>query len=941
MIQDPELREIYQASSEEHLQKIEAGLLDLEQNPESEDSLEKLLRELHSLKGDSRIVEVESVENIAHSLENVLGSLQKHELNLATTGSEFLYAALDAMKSLVTESITGESRNVDVDYILNRLEELINDNNQKSQSDESREIPVIDTQPVYIDDDELRDIYKISCEEHLQKIESEILYLENHPHDSDSSKMDEVLREVHSIKGDSRIIGVQSVEILSHAMEDVLKSIQNEETQFTPELGDRLYQTLDGIGKIVQETVTGIASGVDANKILHTLLLGNDENLENVSDYPIEIVVSAELEEEESLEIEDKTNSSSIARASELDDNRLNKEEKTAIVHEGKKKESSPTMVNPNQSTLQKHRNTNKEKIGEPYKIDTLRVQTQLLDALMTQTGELTVTKVRIAHFAAQVQEIASLWENWQNIFTQQSFSGENLQETSDFEEKFGELIEQLKITSTDNSTRLDLIAEELEEKIRTMRLLPLSNVFQFFPRLVRDLSKQEGKEVELIIEGGETVADKKILEEIKDPLMHLIRNSLDHGIETPAEREKNNKPPKGKIWLRGYQSATNIFIEVQDDGQGLDIDKIKETAIRRDLYRPEELEIMTDNQIQSLIFEPSFSTRKFITEVSGRGVGLDVVRTNLERLKGSIEIDSIPGEGCTFRMLIGTTLATANVLLVKSQNITHAIPIEFVKTTLLISKEQIFTIEGRETITLEDQAISVATLSDLLELNTVSFEKKKKNEDESQPKVSCVLIKINEDIFGLFVDEVIDTQDVVIKPQSQLLKRVRNVTGATILGTGEVCMILNPQDLLKSIQKRLVALSSASQDVKIKINKTQSSILLVEDSIATRTQEKRILENAGFDVTTAVDGLDGWNKIQTEDFDVIVSDVQMPNLDGLGLTERIRQEGVYNELPIILVTSLASDEDKRKGAEVGANAYIIKGKFNQEVLIETINRLV
>jgi two-component system chemotaxis sensor kinase CheA len=452
----------------------------------------------------------------------------------------------------------------------------------------------------------------------------------------------------------------------------------------------------------------------------------------------------------------------------------------------------------------------------------------------------------------------------------------------------------------------------------------------------------------------------------MKDPLMHILRNAIDHGIETPEERQKLGKSALAKIELRGYQTATHIVLEINDDGRGLEIEKIKQIALKRGICQAEELLGMTPQQIHGLIFAPGFTTRTVVTEVSGRGVGMDVVRTNVERLKGIIQVESSPQKGCLFRIQLGTTLATAHVLIVSVKGISYAIPVEFVQMTRLVMSNEIFALEGRETIVFENQPISVAKLADLLEIRLVQSQGESENttftETKSNLSISpsfihknesylrtdaslpCIILKVGEEKLGLFVDALIDEQDVVLKPQSQLLKRVRNVAGATILGTGEVCIILSPQDLIKSIRKQAGVMVSPL--VRSPLNIHQSSdhkpvILLVEDSIATRTQEKRILESAGYEVVTAVDGLDGFNKLSTRSFDGVVSDIQMPNLDGLGLATKIRQNQEYSELPIILVTSLASDEDKRKGAEAGANAYITKASFNQEVLIETLKRLV
>jgi two-component system chemotaxis sensor kinase CheA len=579
--------------------------------------------------------------------------------------------------------------------------------------------------------------------------------------------------------------------------------------------------------------------------------------------------------------------------------------------------------------------------IGEPYRIDTIRVQTPDLDALMTQAEELTVTKIAIAHATTEIEELVTLWEDWKTFSRKAKSINAAPSEPNPYQERLDKIINSLRTSTQENRTKLDLVAEELREKIRTLRLLPLSTVFQLFPRMVRDLARQQGKEVELIVEGGETTADKRILEEIKDSLMHLIRNAIDHGIETPEEREQNGKPPVATIWLRGYQTAAHIAIEVKDDGRGLDLEKIKQTAIKRRLYRPEELEAMTPSQIYSLILAAGFSTRTFITEISGRGIGLDVVRSNVEQLKGTIQIESTPGQGCNFRIQLGTTLATAKVLLVEVQGIVHALPVEFVKTSVLVSPEWISTVEGRETINLGEQDISVANLADLLELsNSPAYAWAAKVEPPTSHLRPCILIEMGDEQCGVFVDRLLDAQEVVLKPQSQLLKRVRHVTGATILPTGEVCTILNPPDLLRTSVEQTLSASTVS----IKQGETlqrKSVILLVEDSIPVRTQEKRLFERAGYEVIVAVDGLDGYNKLRTRHFDAVVSDVEMPNLDGLSLTSKIRQHSEYQDLPIVLVTTLAADEDKRRGADAGANAYIIKGKFNQDVLLETLERLV
>ncbi|MFW6358630.1 MAG: hybrid sensor histidine kinase/response regulator [Chroococcales cyanobacterium] len=824
-----------------------------------------------------------------------------------------------------------------------------------------------------IDDEELRHIYKVASEERLQKLDAGLLHLEKHP--DDQEPLEELLREAHSLKGDSRMLGVGTVEKLIHQFEHSLGGVKRGEETLTPNMCDRLWQGLDAIRKLVHEAVTGDPANVDTFHVLAQMMGADPPTESTPSPQAPTPETTAESQDGPPNDTRPKPSPTESLDVPEVIPDTLKVNVPQPQVPEtAQPAPVSDTIVEtvaPNgkasgngkpvlQKTPPKPKTPTSHLQGEPYRIETIRVETRNLDALMTQSGELTVTKIRVAHRLSEIEELTALWEEWSrdsftHRFILEEISGsqavrQNLngqftrlqnfhRRIEERQEQLGKLIHRLRNSAYEDTARLEVITDELEEGIRTLRLLPLSTIFSLFPRMVRDLARQQDKDIDLIIEGAETRADKRILEEMKDPIMHILRNCVDHGIETPEERERLGKPKTAKIILRGYQTSTNVILEIQDDGKGLDIEKIKRTAIKRGLYREEDLETMTPSQIHALIFAPGFSTRTFVTEVSGRGVGLDVVRTNVERLKGSIEVDSQSGQGTTFRIQLGTTLATAHVLLVAVDGRTYAIPVEFVETTRLVAEHDIFTIEGREAIFVDNQPISIAYLRELLELNSLPRDSALNPQDTQNTKqYFCIMLRVGQERLGLMVDSLIDEQDVVLKPQSKLLKRVRNVAGATILGTGEVCMILNPPDFIKSVQKKFIAPKEQRPQEK---TQRKQLVLLAEDSIATRTQEKRILEAAGYEVVTAVDGLDAFDKLKTRSFDAVVSDVQMPNLDGLGLVQRIRQHSEYNELPVILVTSLASDEDKRRGAEAGANAYITKGAFNQDILLSTLNRLI
>jgi two-component system chemotaxis sensor kinase CheA len=345
----------------------------------------------------------------------------------------------------------------------------------------------------------------------------------------------------------------------------------------------------------------------------------------------------------------------------------------------------------------------------------------------------------------------------------------------------------------------------------------------------------------------------------------------------------------------------------------------------------------MSTAEIQALIFAAGFSTRTAVTEISGRGVGLDVVRANVERLKGNIQVEFTPGKGCLFRITLNSSLATTDALIVQVEPYPYAIPVGFVEAMQLVSPQEVFAREGSQTLPFQGESVTVAWLADLLGL-PVKAPTSTKALHATSKTIPCIILRIGSERLALLVDTILEQQDIVLKPQSQLLKRLRNISGATILGTGEVCMVLNPTDLFKSARKAVVSVTVQELTAQAQV---KQKILLVEDSIPIRTQMKRILETAGYEVTAAVDGADGFHKLRAGSFKAVVSDVQMPNLDGLGLTAKIRHFPEYKDLPVILVTTLASQEDKRQGAEAGANAYITKGDFEQGVLLDTLRRLI
>ena len=789
---------------------------------------------------------------------------------------------------------------------------------------------------MYIEDEELRELYKTSSSEHISKLESELMILEKNP--QDSSAIEEFLREAHTLKGDSRMLGLDDIEKIVHHLEDCIEGIKAGKGELTSELCDRLYRGIDAVDRLAYEAITGEAVEVNPVAVLASLMGTSEGDKIDLfeDDSPSDLFADDEsdLFDDDSSEIdlfEDDSTADFLAESKQVSDDSIDKSEsvlETIVVRDADRAIAADTTA-------------------RDHKIDTIRVEPQKLDTLMTQASELAVTKLRISQQMTEIDRMLSLFEGWnkyssdtKDLFQdiEASLTPEQIKplhyfydHARQYLDSFGNLATHLKTRASEDAASLDIISDRLESGIQGLRQLPLSTVFNLYPRMVRDLARQLGKEINLIIEGGDTKADKRILEEIKDPLLHLIRNAIDHGVETPEERAIYGKPTTATIILKGYQTGSSIGIEISDDGRGLNLESIKNTAIRRNVRTPAEIAAMSESEIQSLIFASGFSTRIEVTELSGRGVGLDVVRANVEKLKGSIQVTSTPGNGCKFRIRLNTSLATTKVLIVDLNGTTYALPLEFIQTMITLSQGDIYEIENKPTITFEDRPISVTWLTSLLQIPTPEdYTKGRKN-------FACIILQIGDERFGTLVDDLIDRQDIVIKPQSKLLKRIPNIAGATILGSGEVCMILNPPDLLHSLRNgnwRSVVHPAELETVK-------NRLLLVEDSIIIRTQMQRLLKGAGYDVTIAENGFIGLQKVQEQEFDLVLSDVEMPQMTGLEMTANIRRDSQYDRLPIVLITTLASPEDRRRGTEAGANAYLTKGDFDQQLLFQTLEQLI
>jgi len=556
---------------------------------------------------------------------------------------------------------------------------------------------------------------------------------------------------------------------------------------------------------------------------------------------------------------------------------------------------------------------------------DTVRLATAKLDALLFQAEELLAAK------QAGAQRVADLREALAELARLKKEGARVAPAIKSLEAR----LRALAKSAEQDQRSLGAMVDALLENMKKALMLPISTALELLPKMVRDLSREQGKEVELALSGGETEVDRRILEEMRDPLIHLTRNSIDHGIEMPEARRRAHKSPRGTVTLAVTQKdGSKIEILVSDDGAGIDVAKVREAARKLGVISPEAAEDREHEGLLPLVFQSGLSTSPIITDLSGRGLGLAIVREKVDRLGGAVSVETQPGRGTAFRVVLPVTLATFRGVHVRVNDHRFVVPSAQVEQALRLKREEIKTVENRETIRWQGQAMALVWLADVLELP------RKHAAGSADDRLHAVILGAVDKRIAFGVDEIVGEHEVLVKTLGKQLSRVRNLAGATVLGTGKAVPILNVADLLRSAVK-VAAAPVARTTEKEDVAAERKSILVAEDSITARALLKNILESAGYHVAAAVDGIDAFTLLKTERFDLVVSDVEMPRMDGFDLTAKIRADRTLAEMPVVLVTALESREHRERGVDAGANAYIVKSSFDQSNLLDIVRRLL
>ena len=594
----------------------------------------------------------------------------------------------------------------------------------------------------------------------------------------------------------------------------------------------------------------------------------------------------------------------------------------------------------------------------EATSIKTLRVDTKKLDKLVNQTGELIISRIKHKKHLSELDNILEEINEWKNfnhksqsfikyydkkllnaitlgdmnslsVFSKQIYS--LFQENSTRIIKLNNHILNLQKSIDEDDTKLNLIVNQLENMVKNIRVLPLATIFHMFPRMIRDISNDTGKQIELLISGSETSADKKIIEEIKSPLIHIIRNSIDHGIESPDERVAQGKSPVGKIHLHAKNLENKIVIEITDDGRGIDLEKIKQRAIDKKLITPKECSYLTDEQVMNMIFWSGFSTGDTVTEISGRGVGLDIVQTKIAQLNGKVKVFSLVGRGTKISIELPVSMSTLKAFIVEASNQLFALPMSAIKTVMWVNNDDIYSRKDIKSILIEGNSTPVYYLSELLELPLP--------EKISNSKHTLVVIEIENSYMGLIVDSIVGDQEILHKKLSAPIIKLKNISGITTLVTGKVCLILNLPELYKNTY---IGKDKALENIKNRLIRKDNKdyrILIVDDSITTRALMKSIFNSRGYSYEMVKNPKEAFEMLEEMKFDIIISDLEMPEMNGIEFINLLKSSDKYSKIPVIILSSYESEKLDELGAR--ADAFITKSEFNQDYLLQIIRNFL
>ena len=970
-----EMLAIFQGESEEILERLFNNLFSLEDTPANKDLIGSIYRDLHSLKGAVRMVGFNNIQGIFHKMEDIFDAvnndqfvLDKDIINLMSrsleTASRYLQESIKNGREIIDEEFPATLSNLE--YILDiemneqtfRQNETIAEAGMAPREESSglsqyqeeinssfnacfeiidSIVPEEESQDIVILKEEVEKIYEFFKNSNLYEVKTSL--------ENILAKLDFVMNATNTFTI-SEILELRN-ELSSAAAKFTTSCIETEEGGLTFfDIAEKIsmLQGSSIYAKEIKDDIAQLKEGIDDQNIIEIINVIND-----ILDFISEN--SVQLEEQMMMTLKGAVEY--CASPNENIDNDLILQQLEIMKQLLELNYKKDTGVSEIKSLSTQTSSANKSNASTEIK--TLHVNAQKLDLLVNQLGELIITKIKTEKNLEKIDSIKNANEacqmdllktsNYLRYYNRKYLqSGNTDQYTGVFVKQVFSLLlditqnvsrtiydlNSLYRASKEDDMKMRLIIDEMESMVKNIRVLPISTVFNSFSRMVRDIANEKGKDIDFEIEGKDTCADKKIIEEIKTPLIHILRNAIDHGIESKEERIANGKSPVGKILLSAKQDDNKVIIDVVDDGQGFNLEKIKDRAVSRGFLTQDDIDSMTDEAIMNIIFWPGFTTGDSITSISGRGIGLDVVKTKISQLNGKVKVISEFGKGSCVHIEIPVTLTTLRVFLVQISGQTFAIPIQVITTFILKNQNEIKTNNGVRSILFNGNIIPLYYLSDILELAPAP-----RNEKET-----ILIIEADDKTIGLVVDKLLGDQDILQKKLSPPLYKVKNISGITNLASGELCLILNMQDIMHyDFNKAMI--SANNQELLTSDVLSYKRILIVDDSVTTRTMVKNILLNIGYMVDTVLDADEALVKLKLTHYDLIITDLTMPKIDGYEFIERLRNDEMYADIPIIVISSLPENQARKRLNKLSIAHYISKDNFDQADLAMQVKEIL
>ena len=759
--------------------------------------------------------------------------------------------------------------------------------------------------PEQMRDASLLELFSLEAEAQTQVLSAGLLALERDPTQADH--LESCMRAAHSLKGAARIVGVDAGVSVAHVMDDCLVSAQESRLYLRPEHIDALLQGTDLLMRIATPTHAPSALDIEAyvalmGRLLDPLALAPPISTP-IAPFMDELQLQAPAVEVPVPVIEQPLVAPAVA--------------------------SEPPRVN-------RRTTENGERV--------LRVTAERLNSLLDLSSKSLVETLRLKPHLATMQRLKRTQSNGLRALENLNVHLKDLHLSLEAQEALDDarrLLAESQQLLVEKNAELDEFAWHASQRAQVLydtalacRMRPFADVLSGQVRMVRDLGRDLGKQVRLEIEGEKTQVDRDVLEKLEAPLTHLLRNAVDHGIETPEQRLLAGKPAEGLIRLRASHQAGLLVLELSDDGNGVDLEKVRRSIIERQLSPAETAAQLSEEELLTFLFLPGFSLRDKVTEVSGRGVGLDAVQHMVRQLRGAVVLEQTAGEGSRFHLEVPLTLSVVRSLVVEVGDEAYAFPLAHIERMCDLEADDIVQLEGRQHFWYEGRHVGLVAASQLLQ---------RPASQTSQQTLKVVVIRERDAIYGVAVERFVGERTLVVLPLDERLGKIQDISAGALLDDGSVVLIVDVEDMLRSVDKLLNTgrLERIARHSNQAAEAARKRILVVDDSLTVRELQRKLLLNRGYDVAVAVDGMDGWNALRSEDFDLLITDIDMPRMDGIELVSLLRRDNRLQSLPVMVVSYKDREEDRRRGLDAGADYYLAKASFHDDALLDAVVELI